>query len=426
MGLGQSQRNRYVYLFQDGSLPGSRIDYDEEAGRLDLNSVVQAQVGWMADQFIQARFEVTQVLEDGTEEPVYDHPLLSLLDPMPDPESDDRNESGADLWIDALWDFVIHGNAYWHVMRSEAGLIVGLEHLPAWRVRPDWPIDSDKWITRYLVDVDGQEFPVLARDIIHFKDRKDPENERLGLSRIKAGKRLIASGNECETFTFKLMKNEGRLGVIVSPAHPEGEFTPETVEILKSKLNSRGGDGRLDPMVSDISAKIEHVGHSPEQMRLNELPANVQADICALIGPSPMVTGLAAAQFHSTYANSAAAARAAWNRIGAIQDRFAKTVRRQLLMLVDPDANAKRLDCRFNRSQVEALSEDRLLVAQEVAALFGTAKAPGSITRNEARERLGLQKEEPLWGDVYADGLGLGNRVGGIGEPPETDEDRDE
>lgn len=379
--------NKYVYYTEQ--LPGTDIDFQSLAGRLDLHLVVQSQVGWLAEQFCQAKFEVYEIDKDGYENPIWNHPIHGFL------KLNSRNETPKDLWVNALYDYCIHGNAYWHILLSATGKMVGLEHVPAFRVTPWWPVNSDEWLTHYLIDVDGNQVAKPKEEIIHFKDRKDPCNERLGISRLRAAYPQLCGLNEATVYAYSLLKNSGKTGMIVSPASTEVEWAPGKAEELKRKIDARGGDGRFEPIVSDIPVKIDHTSFSPEHVGLETTPAALQADICACIGVPPMVTGLSASRYHSTYANAAEAKKAAWERLAAIQDRFADIVESQLLPLVDPLAFEKNLKCRFNRNDIDALNESRATLVDEAVKLFANKIAK----LNEARERVGLDRDPQ--GDVY-------------------------
>jgi hypothetical protein len=278
--------------------------------------------------------------------------------------------------------------------------------------RPGASSRSGSRIGWYRINLDRTWVKVKPEAIVHFKDGKDPYNERKGLSRLKAGLRLVASLNECETLTHSLLKSPVP-GVIVSrPTSKEGglrdELGKRNAQRLKRMVEAAcSQDNRFRAVVLDTDVEVNTVGFSPEQMRLERLPLIPEATLCALIGVSPIVLALPSGAEYATDANGAQAARNSWSRLQAIQRRLAQTITRGLLRPhYEPSG---RFRCGWDYSTVDALAEDKKSVAERVAIMFGSATAPGAILRNEGRELLGLDPLPPEFGDVLADGYGPGN-----------------
>lgn len=375
----------------------SNVDFVAEAGDVSLNSAVGAVLGWMCDEVCKAQIQVVRTMADGSEEPVFNHPLVTFI------ENPNPYQSYAEISTAIYRDYVVDGNAYVLLVEGLGADLVEYWHIPTSRIQPRWPLDGSQFIGWYDVIVDGIPRPVPVESIVHFRDGKDPTNERLGLSRLKAGLRAVSSHNQAEAYTFALLKNMGMPGLLFSATDPTHEFGEDAVKRLKGTARAGwGGDKRFEPMVLDMPVKVDTMGFSPEQLRLEKLPAFNEATICALIGVSPMVVSLPSAALHNTYANAADARVGAWSRLQAIQRSIGMTLTRQLLPRFQ-SGNAKSLKVCWDYSKVDALTED----ADKRAARAREGYTVGILYKSEARE-LGYGLESELADELYVNGVGPG------------------
>ena len=94
-------------------LPGSRFDYEREAGDFWSNPVVGLCVDWLGNRFPRPRFHVSRVRRSGDYEPLGRHPLADLWN-RPNPYYTRRTMEkavGLSLKVD--------GNAYIHTGASD-------------------------------------------------------------------------------------------------------------------------------------------------------------------------------------------------------------------------------------------------------------------------------------------------------------------
>lgn len=381
---------REMAYAMSGLLPGSKVNWRKKAGPPLLNAAVMTCVGWIQDNAVQARFRVSRRLADGQETPRWNHPLAEKL----------ARPNGSYSWrtlIQAtLTDLAVVGEGYWVKVRSNGGEVLEFWHVPAGRIQPAVPTDGSKFVGWYELDVDGRIYYLDPVDVVHFRDGKDPSDERRGLNRLAAGLADICSLNEARTYTYTLLARLGMPGLVFSPATPDETFNKAAAKRLRALASTNvTGDRRFSPVVMSIGVKVDQVGHSPEQMALDRITIAPESTITALIGVPAMVVGLAAGSEAKTYANFGEAVKVAWGRVKALLECVADGLDSQALP--DFESQPQRFCCGWDYSKVEALAEDRSVVATAATLVF----EKNVITRNEAREMLGLDALPPEEGDVF-------------------------
>lgn len=394
----------------------------ETANRLS-NCVVSACVTWIRDQLGKVKIEVVTARRDGQQTPVYNHEFVKVWN-----NPSGIGGEGSEGLIDPIEnleqlisDWLVCGNAYLQKIRSQSGAVVGFRALSEWRVQPRWAQNGDEWIGYYEVDLDGSPIPVSPREIIHFRDGRDPLNERKGRSRLDAGDTEIDAYNTSVEYTATLVREGGAMGVVFTKPNVDADpIGAEAADSLKALFRERRGKKRFEPVVIDTDARANTWGLSPEQMRLDRIPLNLELSIASLIGINPKVYGGAASQLDSTYANNKEAKEGAWSRVAAILGRLAAALTTQCLV---PDFGGdQRASVRFNLDGVEAIQEQTDQKVDRAVKLYGTPTAPGLCTRNEAREIVGLDALPPEVGDRFADGRDLTGKLAEEPKPVKTPE----
>ena len=375
-GLNSPRQRWSGWGWLDGLQANSAIDYEVESGPPWLNPTVAACLGWYCDELPQSRFTVQQLEPDGTIVPLWTHPLTRLIE-RPNP-----HWTGEQLWQSTFCDLLLDGNAYWVQVLSSAGRVVELWRLDPQHVEPQWPADGSQWISHYLYQPEGQGWLIPIDRIVHFRDRIDPSNPRKGLGRVKSILREICTDNESSGYLYTLLKNLGQSGAVISPDQP---LDIDQAQALARQLQQQTtGDRRFKAIGVSVPIKTSRFGQSPEELRLDRIPKRIEAKICAVIGPNPMVLALPAAEDFATFANAEQAARVSWSRLMANQRNMAATVRTQLLPRVDPREG---LTCGWDWSEVVALQANARELADRVKAIGETQ----ILRRSELRELLGYE-----------------------------------
>jgi HK97 family phage portal protein len=370
-------------------LPGSRYDYDREAGDLWANSVVAIALRWLGDRFPRPVLRLYRVTINGDQRPVYVHRVLSRWNRPNDFYTRRTLEKAIGLSL------VVDGNAYVYKQRSGSGEVIGLWWLPHYAVFPRYPSDGSEYLSGWDVLIDSVTYPLPASDVIHFRDGIDPRNDRLGLAPLKSQIREVCTVNEESGYTASILRNAGVPSLVVSP-EPGVSAAAPAMEIIKGKIKDlTSGESRGEPLVVTAPIKIQAPGFSPEQLRLDKLPANAVARIAASIGVASMSLGLP--DPNKTYSNLAEANATSWGTIQALQELICETLLWQLLVeYEDPNKFA----LAYDYSAIPELQED----ANARSTRITNEWKSGLLQLNEARELLSYEPD--VDGDRFFPGTG--------------------
>ena len=361
-------------------LPGSRMDYNAKAGDLWRNSVVALGIKWLGDRFPRPLLQVSAINRQGKYTPLPGHPMLDLWQ-RPNPYYNRRSMEKA-IGLSLICD----GNAFVQKVRDNAGRVKELWWLPHERVQPRWPIEGTEFISEYLVALDTGKWYLPVEDVIHIRDGIDPHNERLGLSAVKAQLREVCTINEESGYTASLLHNSAVPGLIITPDDPSLRPNAEDAQRIKERIRDAfTGDWRGDTAVLAGKYKVQPLGFSPEQLRLDRLPVPAIARLAAAIGVAPMSMGLP--DTGKTYSNLGEANRTSWGTIVSMQELVAEAMRYQLLADFGSDPNKYTVD--YDYTQIQELQE-------ALDALHTRTREDwkaGIIQLNEAREMLGWEPD---------------------------------
>jgi HK97 family phage portal protein len=359
-------------------LPGSTFDYASECGDLWRNSIVSLALQWKADRFCRPPIRVCKIDRKGDYQPLPKHPLVDLWS-RPSPHFTRRAvETAVGLSLDC------DGNGYVHKVRDNAGRLAELWWVPHDKVFPVWPEDGSEFISGWEVWVEGERYRVPAEDILHFRRGIDPANVRLGLSPLKSQLREVCTVNEASGYTASLLRNSAVPGLMVVPDNDMVRPSKEDAERIKERVASAySGDERGGTVVLAGRYKIQPVGFSPEQLRLDVLPQAAVARVAGALGVAPMSMGLP--DPGKTYSNLEESNRASWGGIQSTQDLIAETLRWSLLPEFGTDPYTHVVE--YDYSNVNELQES----LDSLHARTREDYKYGVVQLNEARDLIGLE-----------------------------------
>lgn len=363
-------RNTMVFAGSGSSgwqvfLNRTRIDYAGALTDPASNSAVAAVVGWIARNFPDAPVQITQDTA-GSPERIKRGQLpsnggtgpgamLALL------RRPNRYMSGILMWRAVVTDLYATGNAYIVKIRAPSGRVIQLWWVPKRFIRPVWPTDGSVFISHYEYTVGGVIYLLREEDVIHLRDGIDPNNPRLGLSKLASLFREIYTDDEAANFTASLLTNLGVPGVVIAPANTGVATSRTDPEAVKTAFMEKfGGDKRGEPLVLTAPTDVKVLSFSPEQMNLRELRKVPEERISGVLGIAAMVAGLGAGLERSTFTNYGEARKAAYEESCIpLQSLIAADLDVQLLPDFASDAQIERegLETGFDYRNVKALQE---------------------------------------------------------------------
>jgi HK97 family phage portal protein len=364
-----------------GTGTGGGIDPGGGGVPFYLNAVVAACVGWLARNFPVPDLHVVRVGGDDDGSEIEDHPLVDLFD-RPNEVTDFFQFFCASVLSD-----VVAGNTFWLKRKDGAGRIVDLWVLNPWAVAIIPDPSRRTAILRYEALVGDRLELYRPDEIVHVKNQYDPVDPRRGLAPLAAAARSVRTIDRMELYDERLMTNCGAVPVILSPTDKDDQINREDARFLRDQWreNQSGSNTGL-PLVSLFGLTASKISLSPKEMALDQMPLRHVAQICAVIGLSPMVLGLPDPS--RTYSNFAESNRAAYeNALMPIQHRFAEAMNRFMPELVSDGERAQ-----WDYSKVSYLQEDRGAKIHSLVEAVGG----GILERNEARAELHYEPiEEP-------------------------------
>ncbi len=379
--------------YYGGLLAGSQHDYVREAGEPLDNSIIAACIGKRINLYLQATEIVLRPDAKGKLQPLYTHPALDLLR-KPNSYYPSVVLKGA---IIASLD--LFGNAYLYKIRNEVGRVVELIFLWPTHIGPAWPQDGSEWISHYVYTVDGKSEVLLKEDVIHLRDPlPDPQNKRIGRSKVRAILREVCTDNEAATFSAAILRNFGVPGLIVSPksgTDPSQYPTQEEAIMMRDIITENyAGDRRGRTMVPSFPVDVTTLGFTPESLKIDALRDLPEERICAAFDLPPAFVGMGAGLQQVDQGVAEAAERWAWqNSIVPL----CLTVDPQMSNgLMDEIPGARKGDV-FGRdyTHVQAMKYD---LSKDYARLTAAVGGPW-LSPNDARRQVG---EEP-WGPEFDD-----------------------
>ena len=197
---------------------------------------------------------------------------------------------GMALWDATVADFTITGNAFWRKLRNDIGAVGGLEWLPSTVVTPrsdTTGVPLEYW------EVQTARGPVLVppSEMVHFRKGIDPSNPALGISPLRSLLREIETDEVAAAMTTALMRNFGVPGIVVIPE--TGEITPDVAEkAARDFQEQHSGENVGRPLFLRRKATVQVIGHSPRDLRLDELRGVPEERISATMGVNAAVLGL--------------------------------------------------------------------------------------------------------------------------------------
>jgi HK97 family phage portal protein len=382
------------YALRSYYQPSTRFDWAAEVGEVRQNPIVAIAIDWILKNSNSVPIKLYKRTRFGDEVEIEGHPVLDLLN-RPNPYY-----SGYTLLQMTIADILTTGSGYWVMVNNNGGRLAEVYWMDARYVAPDFPNSGEEYMFgwKYTPAGTGVVEEYRKDQVVDFKRSFDPYNDRIGYTPLLATMKEMALVNLNSTYTAAVLKNVGVTNMVITPKGDTTILGDEATSLKKEIFNSIGLDNRGEPLVLTSPVDVSQLGMKTQDMMLQDVDANAVSRICAAIGVSPMVLGLP--DQGRTYANYHEAQRAAWiNSIIPMHDLITESLKNRLLNYYDP---SRSMCLKFDYSDVEALADDRKVLAEEAKILYDS----GICTKNEARLRVGLPEVDN--GDDFKQGSATG------------------
>lgn len=360
-GVPQIQRESYYRFAREG---------------YSANELVYACVEELATSAAEPRMAAYVKKNTGLEK-LDTHKVVDVL------ESPNAFLDGFGLISTIIMHMAVSGNAYVEKVRSRAGNVVEL-----WPLRPDRMYvipDAQKYIRAWEYRIDGRQYFVDPKDIIHFKHR-NPLDDYYGLPPLAPCAPRVDTDNFMRAFTGAFFRNAGV---------PAGILTVNrtTTQAERDLINSRlrietgGPSGWHNIAIFDkLDATFTPMGMALGErgLVLPELDEIDESRIAMAFGVPLQLIGSRLGMQHNTYASYREARASFWDETlmplyRMIASKLTQTLVPEFDMLAPLD------EIQFDMSSVGALQED---VDAQHTRIREDVKA-GLLSVQEGRQELG-------------------------------------
>ena len=286
-------------------LPGTSMAWEKEVGDLWEVPAAAACLNYEWRNLAMCPPLITTG-EGDDEEPVPNHPLVSLLK-QPNQEYDFST-----LLYGVLLYYEFGRNAFIGIERNtKRGLPSELWYLPHWMVTPKRDKKTQKRYYEYRVG--GKLFRLEPEDVVHIRHGLDPTSPLNGFSPTATGSRDGYVLQQGTNYSAKTMKNGGIVGGLATPdpaAINAGAFDTDTfTKVWNDKTTGEGAGGMT---AIDLPIKLQWPNVTPQDMSIDTMLDRPEATIAALFGLPAQVVGLYCGKDSKTYANQKEAREIAW------------------------------------------------------------------------------------------------------------------
>ena len=377
--------NRLNYIFT-----GRNRKYGRKVGDLGKASVVMAPVMWVMRQLSSA----PMMIENADGERTKDHAMLHLL------RRPNQYYGGRILKMAIAHDLVMDGNAYVVKVRNNLRAVVELWYVPYWMIYPDYPQDGSEFISHYVYTPGGREIYLDPDDVIHIRFGIDPQNQRRGLSPLKALLVEIFTDNEAANFAASVLENGGVPGLVISPK--EGTISKGDVDAVKDYIENKfGGDNRGKPLALSGPTEVKEYGYSPAKMNLSAIRNIPEERVCACIGVAAAEVGFGTGvQQTKVGATMQELRRKSYeDAVIPLHELIADEL--ETTLLPDFEPSPEQWSVVWDYSGVQMLQEDENKRWERLSA----AVQAGWMTVAEAQRQAGLEVDDSQ--EVYLRGLNI-------------------
>ena len=290
--------------------PGSRFDYEGEAGDLWLNGCVMMALRFKACAITEMRPVVQE----------WDPQKRAFREAAPTPDVRDWLRAFTEPTEDYDWTVMLGSVFLSDDVAGNAFLIKrkdGLDRPRAgYRYEPHFLMeavsdDPKRLVTGYRYGAPGDTLRPLPReDVVHIRQLfLNPRERRLGMTPLAAVLRDVCADNELTNWLASLLRNGAMPSHLLVPKSTGDDRANQAAAALWSKTKGNLGDlfkqfvkdMRGEAMTAPMPMEAIKLMWSPAELEIAELQQGPVARIFAAQGVDPMCVGLPSA--NKTYSN---------------------------------------------------------------------------------------------------------------------------
>lgn len=337
---------------------GSAVNWDQVTGDLTQSPIALTCLNIICDNYCQARIRVERKSEENEDkyEPDPNHALLPILR-RPNPfYSWDYLQRGLIASLHG------QGDAYIGIERNDSGTPVELYWIP-YGIRPEKLPGSRKLVDRWIYQQGNKQTTVPFEDVIHIAFGADPRRPGFGLSIASVLKQDQYSLQQGTNYTANVLRNNGTVGVILTPKEikdENGNIVQATLDpkaVAESWKRKTQGDRAGEAMYIDYPLDITFPKNSPQDLAIDSILDRPEANICAVMRVSILLVGAHGGRSAKTYANYSEARASLWEEcLLPLQQIIAAELTTQLLPQMGGDATTERVA--YDTGGIRALQPD--------------------------------------------------------------------
>ena len=314
------------------------------------------------------------------------HPLQALLD-QPNP-----NMHYQEFIVHALMHRLLTGRSYIWKWRNGVGEVVQMYPVPTSMVTPVYDSNGEPEYYEVFQGIGRPRLKVPLQNMIVSTD-PHPSYTRIGVGPLEAALKEIQTDDERAEYMIEMLTNTRAPGLVVKT---QEELSPEREAQFRAVMNGGLGKGRRGRTLFLSGENVEISQQAiMKDIDWPGLAGFLEARGCAAFGVPPILLGLRVGLDSSTYSNYAQA-RKVFHEDTMVPIWLALDAALTKGLLRD-EGDETGVEIYHDTSKIPALREDQAAVVKRANDAF-----TGSlITRNEAREMIGMEKLDPGQGDVF-------------------------
>lgn len=241
--------------------------------KVDPGRAFDVYTGWVyaciraiSEEIAKMRFRLMQVNDDGTEEEIFEHELLDLL------EGVNPNQTGMELRYTLAAHLEAIGNGYLYLegVKDETTKPTALYLLDASRTK----IKVNREVFPGIVEgfemrTSGKVYNFKPEEIIHFK-YSDPADPYEGVGTVQSAAQWIDADNYAMEFNRRFFLNGARIGGVIEA---QQAYTTDQLEYMKKSFENafKGVENAHKILALPTGTKYQEMGQTQKDMDFSNM-----------------------------------------------------------------------------------------------------------------------------------------------------------